>query len=143
MSNGDDQKHFVVQRHHARSRHFDFRLERDGVFKSWAVPKGVPELQGVRRLAIQVEDHSLEFGDFEGVIPEGEYGSGSVEIWDRGVYELHEWYDDRIVFTLFGERLKGTYKLGLLSTRRRPPMADLQEAKRAERVMTGETEPQR
>lgn len=102
---------FVVQKHAARTLHYDFRLEKDGVFKSWAIPKGVPELHGVRRLAIQVEDHALTFGEFEGVIPEGEYGAGTVEIWDRGTYQLHEWHDDRIVFTLLGERLNGTYNL--------------------------------
>ncbi len=102
---------FVVQKQAAGNLHYDFRLEKDGVFKSWAIPKGVPELQGVRRLAIQVEDHALKFGEFEGVIPEGEYGAGTVEIWDRGTYQLHEWHDDRIVFTLSGERLNGTYNL--------------------------------
>lgn len=81
---------FVIQEHSARTLHFDFRLERDGVFKSWAIPKGLPERQGVRRLAIRVADHTLAFGDFEGTIPEGEYGAGNVEIWDRGTYELHE-----------------------------------------------------
>ena len=102
---------FVIQKHNSRTLHYDLRLEKDGVFKSWAVPKGVPEGQGVRRLALQVEDHALAFGDFQGVIPEGEYGAGTIEIWDRGTYELQEWQDDRIVFTLFGERLKGTYNL--------------------------------
>lgn len=102
---------FVVQKHAARNLHYDFRLEMDGVFKSWAVPKGLPERLGERRLAIQVEDHTLAFGDFEGVIPEGEYGAGIVEVWDGGTYQLHELQDDRIVFTLCGERLNGTYNL--------------------------------
>lgn len=102
---------FVVQKHSARTLHFDFRLEKDGVFKSWAVPKGLPQRTGVRRLAIQVADHALAFGDFQGTIPEGEYGAGAIEIWDRGTYQLHEWHDDRIVFTLSGERLNGTYNL--------------------------------
>ena len=102
---------FVIQKHNSRNLHFNFRLEKDGVLNSWAVPKGLPEKHGVRRLAIQVEDHTLDFGEFEGVIPEGEYGAGTVEIWDRGTYELHEWHDDRIVFTLSGERLNGTYDL--------------------------------
>ena len=102
---------FVVQKHRARTLHYDFRLERDGVFKSWAVPKGVPEATGVRHLAVQVPDHALEYGDFEGEIPAGEYGAGTVEIWDRGTYELHEWTGGTIAFTLHGQRLEGSYSL--------------------------------
>jgi bifunctional non-homologous end joining protein LigD len=100
---------FVIQKHAARTLHYDFRLERDGVFKSWAVPKGLPDRPGVRRLAIQVEDHSLSYSDFEGKIPEGQYGAGTVEIWDKGSYMLHEWTDDRIVISLEGHRLAGRY----------------------------------
>ena len=72
---------FVIQEHQARTHHFDFRLEKDGVFKSWAVPKGIPQEAGVRILAIQVDDHELPFGDFEGKIPAGQYGAGTVVIW--------------------------------------------------------------
>lgn len=102
---------FVIQRHDARTLHYDFRLERDGVFKSWAVPKGLPEQKGLLRLPLEVEDHSLDFGDFEGEIPAGQYGAGTIEIWDRGSYELHEWTDDRITFTLHGTRLQGRYHM--------------------------------
>ena len=102
---------FVVQKHQARTLHYDFRLEKDGVLKSWAVPKGVPTEKGVKRLAVEVEDHDLEFGDFEGIIPEGEYGAGTVEIWDQGTYKVEEWLPDRIVFRLDGVRLKGRYCL--------------------------------
>lgn len=102
---------FVIQEHQARTHHFDFRLEKDGVLKSWAVPKGVPEAPGIRRLAIQVEDHPLEYGGFEGTIPSGQYGAGTVRIWDSGTYDLHEWTGDRIVFTLHGNHLRGTYSL--------------------------------
>jgi bifunctional non-homologous end joining protein LigD len=102
---------FMIQRHEARTLHYDFRLERDGVFNSWAVPKGVPEEPGTCRLALAVDDHSLAFGDFEGEIPAGQYGAGTVAIWDRGTYELQEWADDRIAFTLQGGRLQGRYRM--------------------------------
>jgi bifunctional non-homologous end joining protein LigD len=102
---------FIVQRHRARTLHYDFRLEHNGVLKSWAVPKGVPEEPGVKRLSVQVEDHSIEFGDFEGTIPKGDYGAGEVIIWDRGSYDLQEWLDDRIVVTLKGSRVQGVYVL--------------------------------
>jgi bifunctional non-homologous end joining protein LigD len=102
---------FTSEKHHARTLHYDLRLEKDGVFKSWAVPKGVPEDVGVKRLAIQVDDHALEFGDFEGKIPAGEYGVGHVEIWDRGTYESASWSDDEITFKFNGTRLQGKYTL--------------------------------
>jgi putative restriction endonuclease len=86
---------FVVQRHQARTLHYDFRLSKDGVFKSWAVPKGLPEQAGIRRLALVTKDHDLAFGDFEGTIPAGEYGAGSIEIWDRGEYTEMKWSDER------------------------------------------------
>ncbi|MBM3840285.1 MAG: ATP-dependent DNA ligase [Verrucomicrobia bacterium] len=109
MSQADGR--FVVQEHHARTHHFDFRLEKDGVFKSWAVPKGLPDRPGVRHLAVQVEDHKLDFGDFEGTIPEGQYGAGDIHIWDRGTYDIHEWRDDHIRITLHGARAQGTLVL--------------------------------
>lgn len=102
---------FVIQEHQARTHHFDFRLEKDGVLKSWAVPKGVPETAGVQRLALQVEDHALGYAGFEGVIPAGEYGAGTVHIWDEGTYEPHRWDDNKITFELHGHRLDGEYSL--------------------------------
>jgi DNA ligase D-like protein (predicted 3'-phosphoesterase) len=102
---------FVVQEHYARSHHFDFRLEKDGVLKSWAVPKGLPDKPGVKRLAVQVEDHELEFGQFEGTIPEHEYGAGRVTIWDRGTYALEKWTADSITFRLHGSRVSGRFSL--------------------------------
>jgi bifunctional non-homologous end joining protein LigD len=103
---------FVVQRHAARSLHYDFRLERDGALASWAVPKGVPLRRGERHLAVHVEDHPLEYGDFEGTIPAGQYGAGTVEIWDRGTYELiEEKPDGGLTVRLQGERLDGVWTL--------------------------------
>ena len=102
---------FCVQKHQARTLHYDFRLEKDGVLKSWAVPKGLPTKAGVKRLAIQVEDHELKWGSFEGEIQPGEYGAGTVEMWDNGTYELHEWTQDRISVALHGHRYDGRYVL--------------------------------
>lgn len=102
---------FVIQKHKATHLHYDFRLEMDNVLKSWAVPKEPPSQPGVRRLAVQVEDHALDYMDFEGTIPEGEYGAGTVEIWDKGTYTLKDRTDKIIEFTLNGQRLKGNYAL--------------------------------
>lgn len=102
---------FVVHKHQASHLHYDFRLEMEGVLKSWAVPKGVPLEPGVRRLAVQVEDHPVEYLNFAGTIPEGEYGAGIVEIWDRGNFTLDRRETDRLEFTLKGEKLSGGYVL--------------------------------
>ena len=102
---------FVVQEHQARNLHWDFRLEKEGVLKSWAVPKGVPEKKLIKRLAIQVEDHEVSYIDFEGKIDEGEYGAGSVKIWDEGTYMLESESEKAIVFELTGKRVKGRYSL--------------------------------
>ena len=107
----DMDKSFVVQEHHARRLHYDLRLEKDGVLKSWAVPKGPPEISGDRRLAVQVEDHPLEYGKFEGTIPQGQYGAGTVKIWDKGFYETIFWKEDKIEFIVKGEKMEGRYVL--------------------------------
>ncbi len=109
---------FVVQRHRARNLHYDFRLEVDGVLVSWAVPKGLTLDPAVRHLAVRVEDHPLEYGDFEGVIPRGEYGAGDVIVWDRGTWELHgapdpatALADGELHVELHGEKLRGRFVL--------------------------------
>lgn len=104
-------KSFVVHEHHARRLHFDLRLEKEGVLKSWAVPKGIPEKSGDKRLAVQVEDHPLDYGKFEGTIPEGQYGAGTVKIWDKGLYESIVWEENKIEFMAKGEKMEGRYVL--------------------------------
>ncbi|MDP2830602.1 MAG: DNA polymerase ligase N-terminal domain-containing protein [bacterium] len=108
-----ESRRFVVQEHHARNLHYDLRLETEGVLKSWAVPKGVPEEKGVKRLAVQVEDHPVDYIDFSGIIPEGEYGAGEVKIWDKGEWKPVEGDLNKgsLKFILQGEKLKGEYAL--------------------------------
>ncbi len=102
---------FVVHEHHASHLHWDLRLEMDGVLKSWAVPKSPPLAKGTKRLAIQVEDHPLDYAKFHGVIPEGNYGAGEVKIWDNGKYELLKKYPNKIIIEFSGKKLKGKYCL--------------------------------
>ena len=102
---------FVVQKHQASHLHYDFRLEMDGTLKSWAVPKGMPTEPGIKRLAVQVEDHPIEYIDFEGAIPEGQYGAGMVEIWDRGELIMVRQEERQLEFALNGSKLTGGYVL--------------------------------
>ena len=106
----EEKQIFVIQEHHARALHYDLRLEKDGVLKSWAVPKGIPETDQ-KHLAVETEDHPYEYGSFEGEIPKGQYGAGTVKIWDKGHYETKLWEKDKIEVTLNGQRLKGRYIL--------------------------------
>ena len=114
---------FVIQKHDASHLHYDFRLEIDGVLKSWAVPKGLPEKQGIRRLAMPTDDHPMEYGNFEGIIPEGHYGGGTVMVWDIGTFAnikeekgklvpLDECYEEgTIEVFLKGKKMWGPYAL--------------------------------
>jgi bifunctional non-homologous end joining protein LigD len=121
---------FVVQKHAASHLHFDFRLELDGVMKSWAVPKGPSYDPGVRRLAMEVEDHPIEYNTFEGTIPAGEYGGGTVMLWDRGTYDAEDgggveslrdgYRRGDLKFVLDGERLRGAWVLVRMKRPGRP-----------------------
>jgi bifunctional non-homologous end joining protein LigD len=107
---------FVIQEHHARRLHYDFRLEHDGVLVSWAIPKGVPTDRTTNHLAVQTEDHPLEYGSFEGTIPQGEYGAGTVTIWDAGTFELEKWREgEEVIATLHGEN-HGTHRYAIIHT---------------------------
>ncbi len=113
---GGERPSFVIQEHHATRPHHDFRLERDGVLVSWALPKGIPSDPGTNHLAVQTEDHPLDYGSFEGTIPKGEYGAGEVTIWDRGVYDLEKWRDgEEVIVTIHGEKY-GSHRLALIRT---------------------------
>jgi bifunctional non-homologous end joining protein LigD len=102
---------FVVQQHHATRLHWDLRLEHDGALASWAVPNGIPPDPAENRLAVRTEDHPLEYLEFEGDIPKGQYGAGTMRIWDRGTFELHKWQERKVEVTFHGDRLRGRYGL--------------------------------
>src|SRR5467141_368415 len=106
---------FVIQKHDASRLHYDFRLEMDGVLKSWAIPKGLPWKQGEKHLAVEVEDHPIEYANFEGIIPKGQYGGGTVMVWDRGNYyvygeqPLKSLHDGKLHLVLDGQKAKGEW----------------------------------
>lgn len=102
---------YVIQKHHASHLHYDLRLEEKGVLKSWALPKDPPKEEGIRRLALETEDHPLGYEEFEGVIPEGEYGAGQVEIWDKGTFQAEETTPGKRVVHIKGRVLTGRYAL--------------------------------
>ena len=104
-------RRFVVQEHHARRLHWDLRLEHDGVLVSWALPRGIPAHPDENRLAVHTEDHPIEYLEFEGEIPKGEYGAGTMSVWDQGTFEAEKFREDEVIATFHGERLKGRYAL--------------------------------
>ena len=106
-----EDKIYLIQKHRATHLHFDLRLEMDGVLKSWAIPKEPPTVSNVKRLAVQVEDHPIEYANFEGTIPEGEYGAGTVEIWDSGTYKIIDKKENKLVIEIKGKKLKGFFVL--------------------------------
>jgi bifunctional non-homologous end joining protein LigD len=133
LNNQKTKLSFVVQLHKATNLHYDFRLEMNGVLKSWVIPKGPIMKPGEKRLALMVDDHPYEYKDFEGVIPEGNYGAGIVKIWDKGYYSddknsskkisekklLDELKAGNLNFTLFGKKLKGKFALVLMKTKQK------------------------
>lgn len=102
---------YVIQEHQASHLHWDLRLEFDGVLKSWAIPKEPPTREGEKRLAVETENHPIDYAGFEGVIPEGQYGAGKVEIWDKGTFTAIEHSEDKILFEVKGKKLSGQYYL--------------------------------
>src|SRR5215211_974759 len=104
-------RRFVVQEHHARRLHWDLRLEREGVLASWALPRGIPAHPDENRLAVRTEDHPLEYLEFEGEIPKGNYGAGTMAVWDSGTFEAEKFRDDEVIAVFHGDRLRGRYAL--------------------------------
>src|ERR1700758_2577494 len=107
----EDGRRFVVQEHHATRLHWDLRLEHDGVLASWAIPNGIPADPADNRLAVHTEDHPLEYLDFHGDIPAGEYGAGTMTLWDSGTYEPLKWEPRKVEVALHGDRVKARYAL--------------------------------
>ncbi|MBW3023304.1 ATP-dependent DNA ligase [Candidatus Woesearchaeota archaeon] len=102
---------YSIQKHSATHLHYDLRLEKDRVLKSWAIPKEPPKKKGEKRLAVQVDDHDLDYAFWKGTIPEGSYGAGKVEVWDKGSYEVVEQEKDKWLIKINGKKLKGEYAL--------------------------------
>src|SRR5579864_3533032 len=111
VADGGGEARFVVQEHHATRLHWDLRLEHDGVAVSWAIPNGIPPTPKENRLAVHTEDHPIEYLSFEGDIPAGEYGAGTMRIWEHGTYETHKFEERKVEVTFHGERLHGRYGL--------------------------------
>jgi len=129
----EKQRHFVIQKHAATRLHYDFRLELEGTLKSWAVPKGLPYETGVRRAAFQVEDHPLDYMDFEGTIPKGQYGGGTVMVWDIGTYEVlsGDWHQGDLKLWLHGKKLDGEWHIFRIKSEDEKPVWLIVKAKPA------------
>jgi len=121
VSKPGEKRIFVIQKHDASHLHYDLRLEIDGVLKSWALPKEPPAEEGIKRLAVETEDHPLDYASFEGTIPEGEYGAGRVEIWDNGAFIPEKTDEKEIIFGLSGKKMKGRFALIKLKPTQRFP----------------------
>lgn len=111
QNEGNTKRTYVIQKHDASKLHYDLRLEIENTLKSWAIPKNPPTKKGIKRLAVKTEDHPLSYADFEGTIPEGHYGAGEVEIWDRGTFDLEKLEKNKIIIKIHGEKLEGKYCL--------------------------------
>ena len=139
---GEEPLRFVIQKHAARNLHFDFRLEMGDTLKSWAVPKGLPYDVSVRRAAFQVEDHPIDYLDFEGTIPKGQYGGGTVMVWDIGTYEVIDgnWHKGDLKLWLNGKKLKGQWHIFRIKSEENKPVWLITKSGKPMKALTAKQE---